>query len=93
MKHLGIIFLLLVPFLLVGQAWKAKPFSISVFNNATLLPPGSITATFNQPIHPGLMFGYEFGPLDPLDSTEGVNRLSFDTEVGNPRLNSLNCSN
>ncbi|MBK7466182.1 MAG: hypothetical protein IPJ43_04840 [Saprospiraceae bacterium] len=39
------------------------------------------------------MFGYEFGPLDPLDSTEGVNRLSFDTEVGNPRLNSLNCSN
>ena len=50
MKHLGIIFLLLVPFLLVGQAWKAKPFSISVFNNATLLPPGSITATFNQPL-------------------------------------------
>lgn len=60
-KHLGFLFLLLAPFLLVSQSWKTKPFSISVFNNATLLPPASIIATFNQPIHPGLMLGYEFG--------------------------------
>ncbi|MBP7185132.1 MAG: T9SS type A sorting domain-containing protein [Saprospiraceae bacterium] len=32
------------------------------------------------------MWGYEFGPVNPQDTAEGVNRLSFDTEDGNPRL-------
>lgn len=61
MKKLLYLFLVLATFLAQGQTWKTKPFAISVFNNATLLPPASLTATFNQPIHPGLTAAYEFG--------------------------------
>ncbi len=61
MKKILYLIVVLAPFLAQGQAWKMKPVSISVFNNATMLPPASLTATFNQPIHPGLTAAYEFG--------------------------------
>jgi hypothetical protein len=50
-----------LPLLLPAQSWRSKPMSLAVFNNATLLPPASFTAVFNQPIHPGILAGYEFG--------------------------------
>lgn len=40
------------------------PVLLSVFNNATLLPPASVTAIFNQPLHPGIAAGYEFGWIE-----------------------------
>ncbi len=61
MKKILYLFIVLSPFLALGQSWKMKPISVSVFNNATMLPPASLTATFNQPIHPGLTAAYEFG--------------------------------
>lgn len=61
MKNIICIFMVLAPFLVKGQTWKTNPISISVFNNATMLPPASLTATFNQPIHPGITVAYEFG--------------------------------
>lgn len=57
---LGII-LLLIPCLAFGQAWKSKPFSIAIINNATLLPPESLIAPFKGPLHPGIALTYEFG--------------------------------
>lgn len=54
-------FILIIPVVLAAQSWKSKPFALSVFNNATMLPPASLTATFNQPVHPGLTASYEFG--------------------------------
>jgi hypothetical protein len=62
-KSLFIIFLAF-PGMMMGQSWKANPISISVFNNATMLPPASLTATFNQPIHFGVTAAYEFGWKD-----------------------------
>lgn len=45
-----------------GQpSWKSNPISVSVLNNATLLPPASFTAVFDQPFHPGITISYEFG--------------------------------
>jgi len=61
MNNKAWLLLLKLPFTLTAQSWKSKPFSVSVLNNATLLPPASITAPFNQPLHPGLAVGYEFG--------------------------------
>ena len=61
MRRFLILFISVVPFIVCGQSWKSKPVAISVFNNATMLPPASLTATFNQPIHPGLTASYEFG--------------------------------
>jgi len=61
MKKFVLIILLAVPIGMMAQSWKSNPISISVFNNATMLPPASLTATFNQPIHPGFTVGYEFG--------------------------------
>ena len=58
----AILFLsLIIPVAISAQSWKSNPLSVSVFNNATMLPPASLTATFNQPIHPGLTVSYEFG--------------------------------
>ena len=61
LKKLSIIFFLLSPGMIAGQSWKTDPISISIFNNATMLPPGSMIATFNQPVHPGITLAYEFG--------------------------------
>lgn len=51
----------LIPLIATAQSWKSKPFSISLLNNATLYPPKSLTAVFNQPLHPGFSVNYEFG--------------------------------
>ncbi|MFH1119415.1 MAG: hypothetical protein V1775_06295 [Bacteroidota bacterium] len=59
-KRLWVV-LLVFPFILNAQSWKSRPFSVSMFNNATLLPPASVFAVFNQPVHPGIAFSYEFG--------------------------------
>jgi len=64
MKKSLIIILLAFPGMIMAQSWKSNPISISVFNNATLLPPASVTATFNQPIHFGITAAYEFGWKD-----------------------------
>lgn len=61
MKNGFIFFLLFLPGLIMAQGWTTKPISVSVFNNATMLPPASLTATFNQPLHPGFTVSYEFG--------------------------------
>jgi len=61
MKKAITLFILYSPFILLAQSWKSKPIALSVFNNATMLPPASLVATFNQPIHPGLTAAYEFG--------------------------------
>jgi len=61
MKKAILFLILFMPVALSAQSWKSKPIAISVFNNATMLPPASLTATFNQPIHPGLAASYEFG--------------------------------
>lgn len=53
-------FILLFPLIIQAQPWKSKPFSIGVLNNATLLPLKSLTAPFNQPLHPGAELTYEF---------------------------------
>lgn len=61
MKRILLLFITIAPFLAMGQSWKSKPLAFSVFNNATMLPPASFTATFNQPIHPGISASIEFG--------------------------------
>lgn len=61
MKKALLFLLLFMPAVLMAQAWKMNPWAISIFNNATLLPPASLTAAFNQPIHPGLTIANEFG--------------------------------
>ena len=61
MKRISLVLLLVAPFVLSAQNWRANPVSFSVFNNATMLPPASLIAVFNQPIHPGFTAGYEFG--------------------------------
>jgi len=50
-----------LPLILPAQNWKNTPFTVSILNNATMLPPASLTAAFNQPIHPGLVINSEFG--------------------------------
>ena len=64
MKRSFLPVILLFPVIIMGQSWKSNPFGISVFNNATMLPPASLIATFNQPVHPGLTIDYEFGWKD-----------------------------
>lgn len=59
---------IIFPTFLCAQPWKSKPFSVSVINNATLLPPASLTAVFNQPLHPGVAVSYEFGWKETLKS-------------------------
>lgn len=61
MKYRFWLIFILLPLLSPCQSWKSKPFSVSIFNNATLLPPASLTAVFNQPTHLGVAVNYEFG--------------------------------
>jgi len=61
MKKGILLLILVIPVAAGAQTWKSNPLAISLFNNATLLPPASLIATFNQPIHPGITFAYEFG--------------------------------
>lgn len=68
LRKVILISIFILPGLLFAQPWKTKPFSVSVFNNATLLPPASFTAVFNQPIHPGLAISYEFGWKETIKS-------------------------
>lgn len=51
-----------------AQSWKTKPFSIAVFNNATLPFPKSLGAPFKGPIHPGIEVTYEFGWRETIKS-------------------------
>jgi len=60
MKKILILFMFFIPGKMMAEGWKSKPFAVSVFNNATLLPPASLTAVSNQPMHPGLNVSYEF---------------------------------
>lgn len=57
----AIFLIFFIPLLAAGQSWKENPVSVRILNNATLLPPASLLAPFNQPIHPGLAVSYEFG--------------------------------
>jgi hypothetical protein len=61
MRKFLIILSAIVPLVIYAQSWKSEPFAVSIFNNATMLPPASLFATFNQPIHPGFSVSYEFG--------------------------------
>jgi len=72
-----LVFYLLLPVLMQAQAWKSKPFSFSVFNNATMMPPASLTAVFNQPIHPGIAVSYEFGWRETIKSPVFKNINTF----------------
>lgn len=68
----------LLPALAPAQSWKSKPFSVSVFNSATLLPPRSVAAVFNQPLHPGCAFGYEFGWKETIKDPKFQKVNTFD---------------
>lgn len=61
MKKFMILMLIVLPLTIFAQKWGKTNFSVSVLNNATMLPPASLTAVFNQPIHPGIMLTTEFG--------------------------------
>lgn len=62
MKNRYLTLLVLLLFTLPGssQFLATHPVGLAVFNNATLLPPASFTAVFNQPLHPGLVVNTEF---------------------------------
>lgn len=77
MKHRIWIILVLLPWCIQAQSWKSKPFSVSIFNNATLLPPASLTAAFNQPLHPGIAANYEFGWHETIRSPMFQNTNTF----------------
>jgi len=61
MKPFICLLLCSLPLLAAAQQGNAPVFSAAVFNNATMLPPASLTATFNQPLHPGVALAWEFG--------------------------------
>lgn len=61
MKKLFLSLIVFLPIFLPAQTWKSTPITVSILNNATMLPPASLTATFNQPIHPGFILASEFG--------------------------------
>jgi hypothetical protein len=71
------IVLLLIPCSVAAQSWKTKPFSVSLLNNATLLPPKSVIAPFNQPLHPGVSLGYEFGWKETVRNPMFQNRNTY----------------
>ena len=48
MKKAFLVILITFPLLVAAQTWKSRPFSVQVFNNATLLPPKSVIAVFNN---------------------------------------------
>jgi hypothetical protein len=64
MKKFLLLIVFSIPVLVLAQWWKPENLSVSIFNNATLLPPASLTAAFNQPIHPGFLVSSEFGWKD-----------------------------
>lgn len=68
MKKALALVILIIPLIAFSQPWKSKPLSISIFNNATMLPPASLTAVFKQPIHPGMAVSYEFGGKETIKS-------------------------
>lgn len=61
MKKILFLLLLILPVIIYSQKLAKMPYSISIFNNATMLPPASLTAVVNQPLHPGILLGAEFG--------------------------------
>lgn len=61
MRNFLVIVLLIIPSWLVAQQWKSYPYSVAVFNNATMMPLPSLVAITNQPIHPGFLISSEFG--------------------------------
>lgn len=69
--------LLILPLTINAQSWKTKPFSVSVLNNATLLPLKSLTAPFNQPLHPGVALSYEFGWKETIRNPMFQNTNTF----------------
>lgn len=54
-KHWLLVALLIIPVVTFAQ----QNIALSLFNNATLLPPRSLVAVANQPIHPGVSVGFE----------------------------------
>lgn len=61
MKKQILFLLLLFPFGAFAQWLPYGPWSVSVTNTATMLPPASVTAVLFQPVHPGMAVSYEFG--------------------------------
>jgi len=76
---------MLLPVLCYSQAWRTRPFSVAVYNNATLLPLKSFTAVFNQPLHPGLYLAYEFGWKETIKSP--IFRNINTTALGGNKVN------
>jgi len=76
-RHSLLLLLILLPWISHSQSWKSKPFSICVLNNATLLPPESVTAAFTQPLHPGLRVAYEFGWRETIRNPMFQNTNTF----------------
>src|SRR6478609_8134772 len=44
----------------IHHASAQRSVSLSLFNNASQLPPSSFSAVWSQPLHPGIAAGYEF---------------------------------
>ncbi len=61
MKRFLILLFFAIPITFFAQEMAKTSFSVSIFNNATMLPPASLTAVVDQPVHPGIMFTTEFG--------------------------------
>ncbi|MBK7173898.1 MAG: hypothetical protein IPH84_11835 [Bacteroidales bacterium] len=60
-KKILLCMMFFLPMLIQAQFMHQAPVGVALFNNATLLPPASFTAIFNQPFHPGISVSYEFG--------------------------------
>jgi len=61
MKKFLISWIVFLPIFLPTQNWKNTPFTVSILNNATMLPPASLTAAIKEPIHPGIILSAQFG--------------------------------
>ena len=61
MKKIILFLLFSIPVMATAQLWKPETISVSLLDNSTLLPPASLTAVFNQPLHPGFLLANEFG--------------------------------
>jgi len=58
--------LLLIPPAVRAQAWKSKPFALSISNHATLPVLETFSALVKPPLHPGIALTYEFGWKETL---------------------------
>jgi hypothetical protein len=58
--YLSFALILLFPVLNGHSQTRDIPVSISVFNNATALPPGVLRSLFSAPVHPGVQVGTYF---------------------------------